>query len=1041
MGVSINGDNAIVDNCKRRKVSAIRDFPEGCGRFAAKRDLPNGCGKKNPVVAGSAENLKVGSQTVIDSGKLEVGRIPESIESLHPPKASKSETLMPVEALDEGETLTAMEAVGTLVVEISKAVDQTELISPSKTLQSVKDLEGSQSKDALKNSSQPEAKDSLSGLQQLSTMDVMTDAAVLSDVPEEPEILLPNVGSIRKQYPPRRRISATRDFPPGCGRNAPRLSQKERLKINAPTQNQSVKNESFGGENRQVEQMVKTDAIEIRENVQNGDALRSKLKRSVMKDFVDNVRVKSDRDVMKAKTEQFQVRAVSESKLEKEDKEENTTRSPATRNLPQSEKSLSVSKRVDRENAGSGRKLGKESLQINRDNSFKRKIPGNSEDASRAQNQSHGEVSIGLGPSNERMIVQALMAAPNCPWRQAKWGFKTPTQEATRSKVNKQESVVHARKKAVAENSERKSTKGKAPSQVSNQLVISDDEEDSPRHHEADEKLSLVPRPQDASLRLIPFGLHTLVDKDDNIEATVTRKKVRETLRLFQAIFRKLLRDEEAKSKEQGTNSKRIDLISAKILKEKNKWVNTGKQIVGPVAGVEVGDEFHYRVELAIVGLHRPFQGGIDYLNKGGRVLATSIVASGGYADDMDSTDVLVYCGQGGNPMGVDKQAEDQKLERGNLALKNSMDDKSPVRVVRGFKETKGSDSLDARGKMVATYTYDGVYLVERYWQERGRYGNNVFMFQLRRIPGQPELALKEVKKSKKSRVREGLCVDDISQGREKMPICAVNTIDNEKPPPFKYITNMIYSSRYDLTPPKGCECTDGCSDSEKCICAVKNGGEIPFNYNGAIVEAKPLVYECGPSCKCPPSCHNRVSQHGIKFQLEIFKTESRGWGVRSLTSIPSGSFICEYTGELLEDKEAEQRTGNDEYLFDIGSNYNDQTLWDGLSNLIPPDLQSSFSCVTMEDVGFTIDAAEYGSVGRFINHSCSPNLYAQNVLYDHDDKRMPHIMLFAAENIPPLQELTYHYNYVLDQVRDSAGNIKKKDCYCGSLECTGRMY
>ncbi|KAK9198299.1 hypothetical protein WN944_013483 [Citrus x changshan-huyou] len=155
-------------------------------------------------------------------------------------------------------------------------------------------------------------------------------------------------------------------------------------------------------------------------------------------------------------------------------------------------------------------------------------------------------------------------------------------------------------------------------------------------------------------------------------------------------------------------------------------------------------------------------------------------------------------------------------------------------------------------------------------------------------------------------------------------------------------------------------------------------------------------------------SCYNRVSQQGIKVQLEIIKTEAQGWGVRSLNSIPSGSFICEYAGELLEEKEAERRTSNDEYLFDVGNNYND---------------------------------VEYGNVGRFVNHSCSPNLYAQNVLYDHEDKRMPHIMLFAAENIPPLQELTYHYNYVIDQVYDSSGNIKKKSCFCGSSECTGRLY
>jgi euchromatic histone-lysine N-methyltransferase len=160
---------------------------------------------------------------------------------------------------------------------------------------------------------------------------------------------------------------------------------------------------------------------------------------------------------------------------------------------------------------------------------------------------------------------------------------------------------------------------------------------------------------------------------------------------------------------------------------------------------------------------------------------------------------------------------------------------------------------------------------------------------------------------------------------------------------------------------------------------------------------------------------------------------------VRSLNSIPSGSFICESAGEVLEEKEAEQRTGNDEYLFDIGNQFNDNSLWDGLTTLMPeaqPD-----AVVEVQNSGFTIDAAQCGNVGRFINHSCSPNLYAQNVLYDHDDKRIPHIMFFAVENIPPLQELTYHYNYMIDQVFDSNGNIKKKSCHCGSPECTGRMY
>ncbi|KAK3033219.1 hypothetical protein RJ639_033099 [Escallonia herrerae] len=324
-------------------------------------------------------------------------------------------------------------------------------------------------------------------------------------------------------------------------------------------------------------------------------------------------------------------------------------------------------------------------------------------------------------------------------------------------------------------------------------------------------------------------------------------------------------------------------------------------------------------------------------------------------------------------------------------------------------------------------YVYDGLYIVSNYWTATGPYGKLVFMFQLNKILGQLELAPSLASSSIKSKVHSERCmVDDISQGREKMHIRAMNAIDDEKPPPFNYITSMIYLKFDNLITPSGCNCIKGCSDSKPCFCLIKNGGEIPFNKNGAILEQKAMVYECGPSCKCPPSCENRVSQHGVRYQLEIFKTESRGWGVRSRKPISSGSFICEYAGELLDDKEAEERTGYDEYLFDIGKD-------NGSDNQDGDKL--------VDDNGFAIDAARFGNIGRFVNHSCLPNLYAQDVLYDHDDKRMPHVMLFAAEDIPPLQELTYDYNYTMGQVLDGNGDIKKKNCYCGASDCTGRMY
>ncbi|XP_047079607.1 histone-lysine N-methyltransferase, H3 lysine-9 specific SUVH5-like [Lolium rigidum] len=279
--------------------------------------------------------------------------------------------------------------------------------------------------------------------------------------------------------------------------------------------------------------------------------------------------------------------------------------------------------------------------------------------------------------------------------------------------------------------------------------------------------------------------------------------------------------------------------------------------------------------------------------------------------------------------------------------------------------------------------------------------------------------------------------MEDISAGVENIPISAINSVSNEYPMPFSYISHMQYPINYQLEPPSGCDCVGGCMNSPKCACAVKNGGKIPFSKNGRTFGEKPLIYECGPSCKCPPTCHNRVSQRGIKFRLQVFKTKSMGWGVRTLDFIPNGSFVCEYTGELVKDEDAE-KTENDEYLFNIGHNYYNVSRWDNLLKTIP-SLRSGPQEGEVNDIA--VDALKSGNFARFINHSCSGNLFSQNVLYDHDNKSMPHIALFADVDIPPLQPLSYDYNYTIDGVRDPQGNIKKKKCLCGSSECNGWLY
>ncbi|PKI51501.1 hypothetical protein CRG98_028061 [Punica granatum] len=50
-----------------------------------------------------------------------------------------------------------------------------------------------------------------------------------------------------------------------------------------------------------------------------------------------------------------------------------------------------------------------------------------------------------------------------------------------------------------------------------------------------------------------------------------------------------------------------------KIIKKDRRVALRTELLRGVVPGVEVGDKFYYRIELAVVGLHRPFQAGVDY--------------------------------------------------------------------------------------------------------------------------------------------------------------------------------------------------------------------------------------------------------------------------------------------------------------------------------------------------------------------------------------------------------------------------------------------
>lgn len=83
------------------------------------------------------------------------------------------------------------------------------------------------------------------------------------------------------------------------------------------------------------------------------------------------------------------------------------------------------------------------------------------------------------------------------------------------------------------------------------------------------------------------------------------------------------------------------------------------------------------------------------------------------------------------------------------------------------------------------------------------------------------------------------------------------------------------------------------------------------------------------------------------------------------------------------------------------------------------------------------IDATRHGNIGRFINHSCSPNLHVKDIMYDHNDKNFPHKMLFALKDIPAGRELSYDYNCC----KGGISKVGSNSCHCGSRECIGQIY
>jgi len=147
--------------------------------------------------------------------------------------------------------------------------------------------------------------------------------------------------------------------------------------------------------------------------------------------------------------------------------------------------------------------------------------------------------------------------------------------------------------------------------------------------------------------------------------------------------------------------------------------------IFGDIPEIKEGDAFQNRQALRNVGIHLQLMAGIDGNPDVG---ASSIVLNGGYVDDEDLGDEIIYTGHGGNDPKTGRQIRNQSWDSsGNKALIVSEMHGLPVRVSRGFKHKSPYSPKSG-------YRYGGLYKVIDHFEEKGKDGFQICRFRLEKI-------------------------------------------------------------------------------------------------------------------------------------------------------------------------------------------------------------------------------------------------------------------------------------------------------------------
>jgi SET domain-containing protein len=130
------------------------------------------------------------------------------------------------------------------------------------------------------------------------------------------------------------------------------------------------------------------------------------------------------------------------------------------------------------------------------------------------------------------------------------------------------------------------------------------------------------------------------------------------------------------------------------------------------------------------------------------------------------------------------------------------------------------------------------------------------------------------------------------------------------------------------------------------------------------------------------------------------------GKGVYAIRPLHQGDTVLEYRGEIITWQEALDRHPHD-------------------------PSQPNHTFYFHLDDGHVIDGKYQGNSAKWINHSCAPNLEAEQ-----DGNR---VFLKALRDIAPGEELFFDYGLVIDS-RITPSLKKDYACWCGSPDCRGTM-